>query len=261
MGLLGNYSSLNSNVGKSIGSFSNNYERLKVSRMMAFYTGDAVISDITDKSSFQNGYTPPYTWHLAPKAGGMSMQINASGSIVFSLTPQYPTSVNMTGTSSFSAEASLVIGMLCAMLGGGDLTASISGIAGASATMVGTGDLEADITAFANMMTSLIGEGDLSADIGGIGNMTVDITVTGTGLTIENVGTAVWNALASLNNNPGTMGELLNNTGGGASPTLIADAVWDELKSGHTTPESYGKLVADIETIVKFIKTLELNQL
>lgn len=192
MGLLGNYTSLNSNVGNSIGSFSNNYGRLKVSRMMTFYIGDAVVTNITDKSSFINGYTPPYTWHLAPKAGGMSMQINASGSITLSLTPQYPTSIDMTGSGSLSADASLVIGMLCAMLGSGTLTADIVGVANATASMTGSGDFEADISAFGNMVASLVGEGSLTAGIGAIANMSIDITVTGTGLTTANVGNAVF---------------------------------------------------------------------
>lgn len=45
--------------------------------------------------------------------------------------------------------------------------------------------------------------------------------------------------------------------GSGAS----AAEVWDELKTTHTTANSYGKILADVETIAKFIKTLELSNL
>lgn len=261
MGLLGNYTSLNSNVGKSIGSFSNSYERLKISRMMSFYYGDSSIEDITDKSAFNNGYNSHYSWTLSPKAGGMSFSIQGNSSIIADLIPQKLLEADLGGHSYFTATSSLLIAMICSLTGNSTITASISGKGKMSSNFTGTSTLSGNIKGFANIITSLLGTSDLNIDVNAIGDMTIDITVTGAGLSLSNVGQAVWSALAANNNLPDTMGELLNSAGGGASPSIIAQAVWDELNSGHTTPDSYGKIVSDLETMIKFIKTLELNQL
>lgn len=49
-------------------------------------------------------------------------------------------------------------------------------------------------------------------------------------------------------------------TGAGPSAQDIADAVWDELKGGHVITNSYGKIVQDMETQLKKLKTLILSQ-
>jgi hypothetical protein len=51
--------------------------------------------------------------------------------------------------------------------------------------------------------------------------------------------------------------------GGGSSPSAatIADAVWDEQKTGHSTTNSYGKIIQDLETLIKQVKSLTAAQL
>ena len=137
MGLLGNYTALNSNVGKSIGSFSNSYERMKVSRVMAFYCGDAIVTDITDKSAFNNSYNSHYAWVLSPKAGGMGFSISGSSILSLPLIPQQPTQ---------------------AFIGGhGFLEADIKGISYFAIALTGSGLFTADITADGNISINLIG--------------------------------------------------------------------------------------------------------
>jgi len=193
MGLLGNYTALNANAGRGVGGFSNPYERIKVSNVMAFYCGDAIVSDITDKSAFNNGYNSHYAWVLSPKAGGMSMSMGGNSSITIELIPQYPMSADLTGSGDLVATASLLIAMLCDMIGTGTLVADINGISLMSCDFTGNGDLGASINALGNMGINLEGMGGLDAIIGAIGAMSIDMVVTGTGLTTANVGDAVWN--------------------------------------------------------------------
>jgi hypothetical protein len=78
----------------------------------------------------------------------------------------------------------------------------------------------------------------MDAVIRAYGDMTVDIVVTGSGLTTANVGPAVWAALASQNNDPGTMGEKLNDAGSASNP-------WTEvIESGYTAAEILRLLAA-----------------
>lgn len=317
--LLGNYTQLNANPGRNIGGFTNPYDWRKYSGIMKFYVGNATISDVTNKSSFNNGYIPPYSWALAPKAGGLVM--NSTGTSLFSvdLIPQYLAIVNftgsgdltsiitgygnlvceltgssgwsadikadgnieisftgigdltatvrgdgyvtldmqgsgelsagmslflnmvaaMTGSGSLSADASLLVGLICAMSGGGSITADVTGQKAMSASLTGTGNLAADITAFAEMLISLLGTGVLNAGTGAIANMSVDLVVTGTGLTTANVGAAVWNAVASANNTPGTMGEKLNDAGSASNP-------WTEVIEGTYTAAEVLRLLASV---------------
>jgi hypothetical protein len=65
-----------------------------------------------------------------------------------------------------------------------------------------------------------------------------DLVVTGAGLTVSNVGPAVWDAVASANNDPGTMGEKLNDAGSASNP-------WTEvIESGYTAAEILKLLAA-----------------
>lgn len=76
-------------------------------------------------------------------------------------------------------------------------------------------------------------------------------TKTGTAdiITANQVAQAVWDALLTDHNGPGTFGEFVQDiSGGGSAPTAseIADAVWDEATADHTAPGSFGEHVGDL---------------
>lgn len=178
-----------------------------------------------------NGNLHPQSWMLPRTGGGMSMRPLGEGSFAADLIPTRPMTVDFTGAGDLEATAGLVVSMLLAMTGGGDLTATIQGRLNASVDMTGSGDLSANMTALGNMVVGLLGAGDLDATIAAFGDMSIDIVVTGTGLTTANVGQAVWSALAASNNDPGTMGEKLNDAGSASNP-------WTEvLETGFTAGE------------------------
>jgi len=207
----------------------------------------------TRQTALPQGNLNPNCWMLPRTGGGMSMRITASGNLTATLIPEKLLEVDFTGSGDLDATASLAIAMLCAMTGSGTLNADIVGVLNASVDFTGSGDLEADIKGVGQLTIDMLGSGDLEAAIAGYGDMSIDIVVTGTGLTTANVGAAVWNALAALNNNPNTMGELLNNTGGGASPALIADAVWDEILSAHSISGSTGEKLSKLLEKIQFL--------
>lgn len=169
--------------------------------------------------SLPMGNLAPHAWMLPQTGGGMSLRATGAGAIAANLIPSYPMSIDLTGAGDLEATAGLIISMLLAMTGAGDLTATIEGRLDASVDFTGSGDLSADLSGFGNMLIDLLGSGDLDATIAAYGNMAIDIVVTGTGLSTANVGQAVWAALAASNNDPGTMGALLNGGSAGGLTT------------------------------------------
>lgn len=328
--LLGNYTQLNSNPGTNLGGFTNPYAWMKTSNVMDFYYGEATVTGITDKSSFNNGYLPPYSWLLAPKAGGMVLGATGGGSISLNLIPQYLAVANfsgsgelsasiigygnlicalvgssgwsadiqadgnvsisfegqggitatirgdgyisvdttgsgtlsaaaslflnmvtaMTGSGTLSADASLLVGMICAMSGGGTMTLDITGQKEMSVSFTGSGDLEADIKGFANMVIDLIGSGLLEADIHALANMSIDMTVTGAGLTVDNVGAAVWAALQTEINDSGTAGAALLAAGSAGDP-------WSTILPAGYTGTQAGNILAQIQTLIDELHKIE----
>jgi hypothetical protein len=146
--------------------------------------------------------------------------------------------IDLVGSSNFDATAALIVSMAAAFSGSGSMTASIVGRLNATCDMTGSGDLAADMTGIANAVIAMLGSGDLEATIAAFGDMSIDIVVTGTGLSTSNVGQAVWAALAAANNNAGSMGEKLNDAGSASNP-------WTEvIESGYTAAEILRLLAA-----------------
>lgn len=188
-----------------------------------------------------NGNLHPWSWMLPRTGGGMSMRPLGEGDFAADLIPSQPMSIDFTGAGDMDATAALVVSMLLAMTGGGDLTATIQGRLNASVDMTGGGDLAGSMTGFADLVVDLLGEGDLDATIAAFGDMAIDIVVTGTGLSTANVGQAVWAALAASNNDPGTMGEKLNDAGSASNP-------WTEvIESGFTAAQILRLIAAAVQ--------------
>jgi hypothetical protein len=158
----------------------------------------------------------------------LAVDMTGGGTFSADLYSTMPMSVDMDGEGTLEAAGSLAVAMLLAMAGEGTLTAGIVGQYDMEVALSGQGDFAADMEGIANMVVELLGTGSLEATIAAFGNMGIDIVVTGTGLTTSNVGPAVWGALASANNEDGTMGNKLNTaSSGGVDLNALADAVWE----------------------------------
>lgn len=247
--LLNNYAIRNANQSRSLGGLTDPTWGTYGSRMVTFYVGDNNVVNVTDRTSQPaQGLRPPYSYVLAPKAGGMSVYNSGTGTIsnASQIAGLYGLA-DLTGSGTISnAAAGLIVEMIAALVGSGQLTASISGQLIAIADLVGSGDLTAAASALAGMVSSLTGSGTLAASQEALGQMTADIFVNQSEATVQQIVDAVWSALAAEYNVSGTMGNKLNGAGSAGDP-------WTTDLSPYTTPGTAGKKLKDGLTQNNFI--------
>lgn len=181
--------------------------------------GDGITSGLV---SLPSGNRHPSAWMMPQKPGALASRnsISGAGSAAAAALAVKLAGADLTGAGSLEAIGGLIVQLLADIAGSGGISeadakaflqavASINGSGGISAAQAtGLGELVAAITGLGLVDATLTGRGELSADL----------VVTGTGLTTGNVGAAVWAAIASANNTPGTMGEKLNDAGSGSNP-------------------------------------------
>lgn len=169
--ILGNYSNLNSNPGREIGNFTNPYAWHKISTAMNFYSGDHIVSGVTDRANLYTGTRPPYALVLAIKAGelGTTGTIFGSGSIsAANLAGGINIEAALLGTGTINtATGSLLAFATAALSGIGNLTAAITGKLETSANLSGQGDIFGALGSLSGAVCSIIGTGALSGDITG----------------------------------------------------------------------------------------------
>lgn len=149
-------------------------------------------------------YDPPIL------VGEMSTSIFEDHTVEADLIGTINITVDIDQADVLEAIATLAVNGVCNMTQVDALVADIVGTANISVSINETHVLTASISAFADMVVALSQTDDLDAIISAYGNMSVDIVSTGDILNTANVGAAVWAALAASNNDPDTMGELLN---------------------------------------------------
>lgn len=223
-------------VGRHTGGITDPTYFFKGTTFQNFYYGESAVSGQTEYSGFPLGYNSSYSWALPPKSGGISMRTTGTGTFAADLVPTRPMTIDITGTGTLAATAALAISMSIDLDGSGTFAASIEGRLAMSVDFTGSGELEAAIGALGNMLADFTGSGDLDATIGGIADMDMDIVVTGTGLTLENVSIAVWESLAADFNTAGTMGEKLNDAGSAGNP-------WASLLASNNSAGSFGEFI------------------
>lgn len=247
MGIIGNNSNVNFGVHRAIGDVASMTpgNRSRYSSFCNTRSQSGASTVIAGMASPQGGY-PPDTFFPPQTVGEMALRATGSGDLTGNLYPSRNMVVDFTGSGTLTAAGSLIVSMIAALTGSGTLTASIGGVIDASVDFTGSGTLDADMVALGNMVVALLGSGDLDATISAFGDMSLDIVVTGAGLTIENVAQAVWNALATDFNAVGTMGEKLNDAGSAGNP-------WAALLADNVDPDTFGEFVQKLLTVGKFL--------
>jgi len=230
MALLGNYDSRFKVVGRFMGgnllSDQCGWNLHPAVRNAAF----------DDYASIPNGTTHPTAWHPARTGGGAASYVDLSSSIEIqtallaagkNLTANLDAAVTLT-----NADLDQIVNLLA------DISASITAT---TATLAAVAALEAAITAsgtittaqlgaIVGMLANLNGTGLLSANNFATASISADIN-SNTPLSPNSLAAAVWGALAIDNDEPGTMGELLNSSGAAANPWL------EVIESGLTAAE------------------------
>ena len=183
------------------------------------------------QASVPQGVRPPVAWLMAREGGGISSyrrtDISVSGAV--SAEMGFP----RTGTTTVSIDGAAVGGLIVGASGAA--TISVDGAADVLGVITGDGSttISIDGSAALGAIASLVGEATVSisgsAEIMGLGYMTG--TTIESGMTPDGIARAVWSAPAATNNDPGTMGEKLNDAGSAANP-------WTEvIESGYTAAE------------------------
>lgn len=287
--LIQNYSYINCVLGKQHSGLTSPLCAIKPEAMRSYYSSDVYIADkiaLNKRDSFPTGTNPPYSFVLGDKGALLSTTttLNGSSDLTASLSKGINLEASLTGSGDLTANLSLIVSLASSLSGSGSITAAnMVGTVALASTLIGTGNLTAGLGLLANLNASLQGVGSLSANLKGIASLQANIYVNNGTATINELVDGVWNALAADFNNSNTMGEIMNNMGAVADPwstTLpgsyapgeagyilgnllsnIPDSVWDELKTTHNTTSSYGKIIQDLETLSKQIKSLTAAQL
>lgn len=237
------------------------------------------------RDSFPTGTNSPYAYVMGDKGSLLSSTttINGEADLNAYIVQGINLSSTLGGTATFNANLSLIVSLAAALVGTGNITAAgLVGTVGLAAGLTGTGNLSAGLNLITSMSSVITATGGLTANLKGTLSLEADIYVNQSEATVQQIVEGVWNALTSVYNNPGTMGEAMSAAGSAGDPWItnlpgayasgsagnilgnllanIPDSVWDELKAGHTTTNSYGKIVQDIEKITKQIKLLTLAQ-
>lgn len=175
-------------------------------------------------TAIPNGYTPPSTWSMAQKSGGMASYVRlvgdgevGSANLAGGLNAVAP----LSGSGNITnAALGLILSAVAAITGSGTVSGDITGKLEAVAALAGSGDITAALGALASLVGALTGSGGASANILAKAGISADINVTGDLLSTANVASAIWGALASAFNEAGTMGNALNSAGGAGDPWI-----------------------------------------
>jgi hypothetical protein len=191
--------------------------------MYSFYTGDAVVDNETDKSSFNNGYVPPYSWVLAPKAGGLASinELNGEGELtITSLALGKALDADLDGSGTVStANLSLITSMASTIAGSGTLSASMVGVVNMACSLAGSGNMTAAMGALAFCVASLSGSGTVTSDLKGKLWMDADIYVNQSEATVTQIVSGVWSDTESYD--IGTKGRAQDDTNDNAELAAI----------------------------------------
>lgn len=181
-----------------------------------------------------SGYYAP-VWVVPPiKRGGLSTfgGLDGEGDLLASILAVKLAEADLTGSGDLSATGSLIVGLVAALTGSGTVTAAdLKAFLAAVAALTGTGDADGTLTGQGELIALLVGSGAATGStLTGIGELEADIVSFGA-LSVEGMREAVWDAVAASYNNPGTMGEKMNDAGSASNP-------WTEvIESGYTAAE------------------------
>lgn len=254
--LLGNYTPLSANPGRCIThAIPNPYKWRTGGNVYGFYTGNAVVDGETEKSSFPNGYVPPYSWTLAPVAGGLGSvnEIVGDSDMTAAMAQGINIAADMIGVGTLSSNLSLIVGLFADLAGSGVISANMVGVVQMAADLVGTGSVTSGLSLLANCVASLIGTGAVSATLRGDLYMSADIYVSAATASVQEMVYAVWNAIAADYNNSGTMGEKLNGAGSAGDP-------WTTDLTGYNTDGTAGKKLKELKTPVLLLDDIIVSE-
>jgi hypothetical protein len=215
------------------------------------YVND-MVQTVNRADAIPIGYTHPYNYVMPLKNGGMASLKNISANI--------SNSADISGGKNADASLSALMSLSNADMGLivsaiADLSASIAVTNAELAAVLlmtanslsATGTLTPPILgAIAGIIGSLSGTISTSASMeNSAGFMSADITPY-TELSPENLASALLNSLLSQYNDPGTVGEALNNVGASGNP-------WASDLSANNSSGTFGERIQKLLTLAQYV--------
>jgi hypothetical protein len=205
-------------IGGSPGTFRSMWRR---GDRMNQSVGEGIPSKLAGVPS---GHLAPSSWVLPYKPGAMSSFTQC----VVTVTPgtlNLAAGVNISGDSTVTITVNPADGQLIvSAVGSTSITFNLAGDLAGALSASGNADItftvnNATLGAIVDAIGAALVQVSASANIRATGNLSGDITPF-TELSPQSLSAAVWEALASAYNTPGSMGELLNSAGAAADPLL-----------------------------------------
>jgi hypothetical protein len=218
MALIGNQSVLHKSPGRFLAGTIASGDRSNFSKpgmlTARFETMDKL------SAAIPGGHLSPSAWALPRTAGGASTvnMLNGAATTTASGALGVNGEAALSGDGGItSALLALVVSAVASLTGSGGLTADIVGKLEAAAALSGAGSLAGAAGALASLLASLAGAGSTAGVPRADGFASANIKGYGD-LTPEGIRDAVWAALASSINVPGTAGAALLAAGSAGDP-------------------------------------------
>ena len=254
--LLNNYVTYNGNLcGHSHSGTTNPTQFLNPYTMRGYWSRGYALDSSALRDSFPTATNPPYSLVMADKGALLSSTttINNDSELVGSLSSGINILSDISGSSGLSGNVSLLVQLISNITTSTTLSGTISGLIKLQAALSGSSSASGSLGAIAFMNTAASGSSSLTGNLKGTLSLEADITPF-TDLSPENLATAVWNSLAANFNDPGTMGEIMNNMSAVSDP-------WSVNLPASYTADQAGAILARLEELAKKIKALTSAQL
>lgn len=201
------------------------------------FAGDA---DVDLKSSIPAGSRHPVAWQMPQKAGGLASHNNTS--LNLSTTGVAVLGLPGSGSSTITFTADGTGGLVVSGSGSATITFSATGSILSVASGSGSATISLSASALIGALAGLQGQASVSltpaAVISAIGYLSGTST-NETEFSADALARAVWDAVATNFNLPGSMGELLNDAGAAGNP-------WSASLASNNTSGTFGEFVQDL---------------
>jgi|JI10StandDraft_1071094.scaffolds.fasta_scaffold119901_3 hypothetical protein len=216
--------------------YVNGSDICQAGRLRNITAGEGITNDLVGLPS---GARHPAAWVMPQKPGALSARNTITGSGGISATAQsgYNIEASISGAGDIpGCDLGLIVSIAATLTASGGISsATAAALASMVATLTGSGDIDGTAAGLADLGALLSGAGSMDADNTAL--MDIEATIRGYGdLTPEGIRDAVWAALASSINEPGTAGAALLAAGSAGDP-------WGTPLPGAYAPGSAGALV------------------
>lgn len=173
----------------------------------------------------------------------IAADLNGEGDLSGTLASAIYMTSNLVGNGDLVGGIQAVVQILADLTGSGDLSAAIIGNWNMVCALSSTSSLVADITATAHILSDLTSSGTISLTSGAVPGDLAAIITSCSDLSPDSLAAAVWAALQTNINNPGTAGAALLAAGSAGDP-------WSTILPASYTGTQAGAILDRIQTLI-----------